>query len=116
MMSKCMGNWMSYGMSNWMSDNNRVSNSVGNWRGNSFRVESDAIIGYIGNMSIIVINMVFDMLNTTIGKVDRVGTINNTSSIIRLNLVEGSIRVVISNCMLASAMGRLSQVRMSNPA
>merc|ERR1719471_410649 len=98
--SNSMSNWMSYGMSNWMRNSNRVSNS--------FRVGSNTFIGYISNISIIVISMVFDMLNTTIGKVDRVGTINNTSSIIRLSLVEGSTRVVVGNCISVSVRGWLS--------
>merc|ERR1719481_1590634 len=76
-----MGNWVSNnsgvgnGMSNWVSNNSRVSNSMGNWVSNSVGISSSSFISNIGNISIIIIGMIFDMLDTTIRKVDRVGTI-----------------------------------------
>ena len=54
--------------------------------------------------------MIFDMLDTAIRKVDRVGTINNTSTIIGLSLVEGSTRVVISNSISVSVGRGLGKV------
>merc|ERR1712095_174456 len=101
--SNSMGNWVSNNsgagnsMSNWVSNNSRVSNSMGNWVSNSVGISSSSFISNISNISIIIIGMIFDMLDTTIRKVDRVGTIYNTSTIIGLSLVEGSTRVVISN-------------------
>lgn len=56
--------------------------------------------------------MVFDMLDTAIRKVDRVGTINNTSTIIGLSLVEGSTGVVISNSISVSVGRGFSKVRL----
>merc|ERR1719187_3170129 len=56
--------------------------------------------------------MIFDMLDTTIRKVDRVGAIYNTSTIIGLSLVEGSTRVVISNSVGVSVGRWLSKVRL----
>merc|ERR1740137_304924 len=82
-MSKTVSN--SYSMSN----NSRMSNSV--------CIGSNTIIGNISNISIIIIGMVVNMLDTSIRKVDRVGALYNTSTIIGLSLVEGSTRVVISN-------------------
>ena len=56
--------------------------------------------------------MIFDMLDTAIRKVDRVGTINNTSTIIGLSLVEGSTGVVISNSISVSVGRGFSKVRL----
>ena len=56
--------------------------------------------------------MIFDMLDTAIRKVDRVGTINNTSTIIGLSLVEGSTGVVISNSISVSVRRGLGKVRL----
>ena len=52
------------------------------------------------------------MLDTAIRKVDRVGTINNTSTIIGLSLVEGSTGVVISNSISVSVGRGLGKVRL----
>ena len=52
------------------------------------------------------------MLDTAIRKVDRVGTINNTSTIIGLSLVEGSTGVVISNSISVSVGRGFSKVRL----
>merc|ERR1719147_636018 len=67
---------------------------MGYWVSNSVGIRSNTIISHISN---IIIGMIVDMLGTAIRKVDRVGTIYNTSTIIGLSLVEGSTRVVISN-------------------
>ena len=56
--------------------------------------------------------MIFDMLDTAIRKVDRVGTFYNTSTIIGLSLVEGSTRVVISNSIGVRVGRGLSKVRL----
>merc|ERR1719208_557217 len=93
----CNNSRMSNSMGNWVSNNSRVGNSMGNWVSSYGSILSFSLIGHISNITIIVICMVLDMLNTTVRKVDRVRSINNTSSIIRLSLIEGSTRVVISN-------------------
>merc|ERR1711982_34953 len=116
--SNSMGNWVGNdsrvgnSMSNWVSNNSRVSNSMGNWVSNSVGISSSSFISNIGNISIIIIGMIFDMLDTTIRKVDRVGTIYNTSTIIGLSLVEGSTRVVISNSISVSVGIGFSKVRL----
>merc|ERR1711955_174796 len=95
-----------------MTNNSRVSNSMGNWVSNSVGISSSSFISDISNISIIIIGMIFDILDTTIRKVDRVGTIYNTSTIIGLSLVEGSTRVVISNSISVSVGRGLSKVRL----
>merc|ERR1719420_2412715 len=120
MMGNRVGNnsWVCNSMGNWVSNNSgvsnnsRVSNSMGNWVSNSVGIRSSSFISDISNISIIIIGMIFDMLDTTIGKVDRVGTIYNTSTIIGLSLVEGSTRVVISNSISVSVGRGLGKVRL----
>merc|ERR1712055_943645 len=56
--------------------------------------------------------MVVDMLNTTIRKVDRVGTFNNTSTIIGLSLVECSTRIIISNSISIRVGRRFCKIRL----
>merc|ERR1739845_274332 len=80
---------------------------------NSFRVGSSSFIGYLRNETIIVIGMVVNMLDTSIRKVDRVGSLNNTSAIIGLSLVECCSRVVISNSIVVAIRRHLSKVRSS---
>merc|ERR1712124_134500 len=111
-MSNSMSNWVSNGMGNWMSNNSRVSNSMSNWVSNSVGIRSNTIISDISNITIIIIGMIVDMLDTAIRKVDRVGTFYNTSTIIGLSLVEGSTRVVISNSIGVRVGRGLSKVRL----
>ena len=113
-----MSNWMSNdsrmsnSVGNWVSNNSRVGNSMGNWMSSYSSILSFSLIGHISNISIIVISVILDMLDATIRKVDRVRSINNTSSIIRFSLVEGSTRVVISNSISVTVGGGLSKVRL----
>merc|ERR1711892_1450808 len=113
-MSNWMSNnsWMSNSMNNWASNKSWVSNGMSNWMSNSVSIGSNTIIGNISNISIIIIGMVVDMLNTAIRKVDRVGAFYNTGTIIGLSLVEGSTRVVISNSIGVGVGRGLSIVRL----
>merc|ERR1739838_1029173 len=95
-----------------MSNKSGMSNSMSNWVSNSVSIGSNALIGNIGNITIIIIGMVVDMLDTAIRKVDRVGAFYNTGTIIRLSLVEGSTRVVISNSIGVGVGRGLSIVRL----
>jgi len=139
-MSHCMSHWMSNSMSNRVGNSmckrssnsvsNRVGNSMGyrvsngmrqNWgsmgynrsMSNSLRVGSSSLIGNFRNETIIVIGMVIHMLDTAIRKVDRVGSLNNTSAVISLSLVESCSRVVISNSIVVAVRRHLSKVRSS---
>merc|ERR1719420_2637829 len=79
---------------------------------NCVSICSNTIISDISNITIIIIGMILDMLDTAIRKVDRVGTFYNTSTIIGLSLVEGSTRVVISNSIGVRVGRGLSKVRL----
>jgi len=73
---------------------------VGRGVGLSLRVLGVAFVGDIGNITGVVISVVVDMLGPAVGKSNRVGSSNVASSILGLNLVEGSLGVVISNSVL----------------
>merc|ERR1711983_404105 len=100
--------WVGNSVNNWASNNSRVSNSMSN----SVGIGSNTIISDISNISVIIIGMIVDMLDTAIRKVNRVGTFYNTSTIIGLSLVEGSTRVVISNSIGVRVGRGLSKVRL----
>merc|ERR1719483_687108 len=103
-MSKTVSNSYSMSKSKTMTNNSRMSNSVS--------ICSNTIICNISNISIIIIGMVVDSLDTSIRKVDRVGALYNTSTIIGLSLIEGSTRVVISNSIGVGVGRGLSKVRL----
>merc|ERR1719350_1114744 len=85
---------------------------MSNWVGNSVCIGGNTIIGHISNITIIIIGVVVDMLDTAIRKVDRVGSFNNTGTIIGLSLVESSTRIVISNSIGVRVGRGLSKVRL----
>merc|ERR1719346_827645 len=104
-------NWGMDSMVDWGMDgvgNNWGMDSVSNWGSSSVMWLS--LIGDISNITIIVVGVVLDVLDSAVGKVDRVFSINNTSSIIVLSLLESSTRVVISNSIGVRVWGRLSKV------
>merc|ERR1719493_649112 len=81
--------------------------SMGNW-GSS--VCWGSLVGDISDITIIVISVILDVLDSAVGKVDGVFTIDNTSSVIVLSLLESSTRVVISNSICVRVWGNLSKV------
>jgi hypothetical protein len=85
-----------------------VGNGVVN--GGSSSVMRLSLVGDISDETIIVIGVILDVLDSAIGKVDRVLTINNTVAVIVLSLVEGSSRVVVSNSVGVAVGGNLSKV------
>jgi len=126
--SNRMGNSMCKGRSNSMS--NRMGDSMSyrvsygmrqNWGSmgynrsmcNGLRVSSSSLIANLRNESIIIIGMIVHMLDASIRKVDRVGSLNNTSAVIGLSLVESCSRVVISNSIVVAVRRHLSKVRSS---
>jgi len=112
-----MGNWGMDGMGNNWGSMDGVSNnwggmgnnwgSMGNW-GSS--VCWGSLVGDISDITIIVIGMILDVLDSAVGKVDGVFTIDNTGSVIVLSLLESSTRVVISNSVGVGVWGNLSKV------
>merc|ERR1719315_745765 len=103
---------MSNSLSHWVGYNCSVGYSMSNWVSYSSGILRYSIISNISNISINVIGVVVEMLNTTIRKVDRVGTLYNTSTIIGLCLVECSTRIVISYSIIVRIGRGFSKVRL----
>merc|ERR1719315_547140 len=111
--SMSSNNTMSYSTNdtNWSRDNSRCSNN--SRPGNRFREGGSTIIDYFSNVSIKVIGVVVNMLDTTIRESDRVGTLTVTGSIIRFCGLEVRARVIISNTVLVGVGGDLVRVNLS---
>jgi len=69
-----------------------------------------SLIGHIGNIAVIVVGVVLDVLDPAVGKVDGVLAIDNTGTVVVLSLLEGSSGVVISNSVGVGVGGDLGQV------
>ena len=91
-----------------MSNSNRVGNSM-NHRGSMSHGNSR--VGDIGNVTVIVVGVVVDGLDTAVRKVHLVGALNNTGAIVALGLAEGSSRVFVSHSVVVGVGGHLSKVR-----
>merc|ERR1719237_1049309 len=96
-----------------------MSNRVGNGmdkrgsvvsNGDSLRVGSSARVGDLSDVTINVVGVVVDSLDTAVGKIDRVGSLNNTGAIVALGLAEGSAGVVVGNAIVVGVGGDLSQI------
>merc|ERR1719347_1810677 len=68
-----------------------MSHSMSFWVGSLSRVR------YLGNITIVVVGVVVNSLNTTVRKVDLIRTLYNPGTIVRLLLTEGSPRVFVSH-------------------
>ena len=90
------------------SSNHTVSNSVAN--SNNLRVDSCALIGHLSHVSVNIVGVVVDVLDSAIRKVDRVGSLPSSSAIVRLQSVEASSRVVIGHSVLVGVRGNLVRV------
>ena len=73
-----------------------------NW---SCSILSLSIISDISNITIIVISVIVDMLDSAIRKSNRVGSLISTSTIRRLSSLEVRLGVVISNSIGVSVRG-----------
>ena len=95
LLSKVISNISSlhWGMVSWGSMSNNWGMiswcSMGNNRGRS--ILSLAIIGDISNITILIINVIVDMLNSAIRKSNRVGSFSSTSTIRGLSSLEVSL-------------------------
>ena len=87
-----------------VGNSNRVGNSMGN-RGNS-----SSRVGNLSNVSIVVVGVVVDGLDTAVREVHLVGALNNTGAIVALGLAEGSARVLVSNSVVVGVGGDLGKV------
>jgi hypothetical protein len=67
-------------------------------------------VGDLGDVAINIVGMVGDSLDTAVGKVHRVGALNNTGAIVALRLAEGSLGVVVGNPIVVGVGGDLGQI------
>jgi len=67
-------------------------------------------VGDLGDVAIDIVGVVGDSLDTAVGKVHRVGALNNTGAIVALGLAEGSLGVVVSNPIVVGVGGDLGQI------
>merc|ERR550519_1023896 len=68
-------------------------------------------VGDLGDVTVNVVGVVVDSLDTAVRKVHLVGALNNTGAIVALGLAEGSARVLVSNSVVVGVGGDLSKVR-----
>merc|ERR1711970_580900 len=94
------------------SSNHTVSDSVTN--SNSLRVDSSALVGHLSHVSVNIVGVVVDMLDTAVRKVDRVGALPGSSAIVRLRSIKASSRVVVGHSVLVGVGGNLVRVNLSH--
>ena len=75
-----MANSSNKAMSN--SSNHTVSDSMSD--SNSLREDSSALVGHLSHVSVNIVGVVVDVLDATVRKVDRVGSLPSSSAIVRL--------------------------------
>ena len=105
-----MANSSNKAMSN--SSNHTVSNSVAN--SNSLRVDSSALVGHLSHISVNIVGVVVDVLDTAVRKVDGVGALPGSSAIVRLRGIKPSSRVVVGHSVLVGEGGNLVRVNLSH--
>ena len=91
-------------------DRGGVGNGVGH---NSLGILGLAVIGHIGDIAIVAVGVVVDMLDPAIGKSDRVGSLSVASTVRGLRGLEVGLGVVISHSIGVGVGGdhiRLSMV------
>jgi len=97
------------GVGNGVNERGGVGNGVVSNR-DSLRVGSSSGVGDLGDVTINVVGVVVDGLDTAVGKVHRVGALNNTGAIVALGLAEGSLGVVVGNPIVVGVGGDLGQI------
>merc|ERR1719430_2205452 len=103
------------------SVSNRMSNRVNKRRCNSMSntsyniwVGRSSIIDDLSNISIQVIGMIIDMLDPSIRKIDRVGSLSVTTTIFSLLLTKLCSRIFIRHSILEGVGRGLSEVSVAN--
>merc|ERR1719397_1916074 len=94
---------MGNGVGNSVADHS-VSNT------DNVRVRGSAVIGDLGNVASGIVCVVVDVLDTAVGKVDRVGAVPHTGAVVRLSLLEGGAGVVIVDAVLVGVGGNLGEI------
>ena len=92
-------------------DRGGVGNGVGH---NSLGILGLAVIGHIGDIAIVAVGVVVDMLDPAIGKSDRVGSLSVASTVRGLRGLEVGLGVVISHSIGVGVGGGLSKIGGSN--
>merc|ERR1719370_587171 len=96
-----------------MTDHTTVGDSVTNTNNGSGE-GSSAIVSGLGNISVDVVGVVVDVLDPSIGKVDRVVSLPGSGAIVGLLGVKTGSRVVFSHGILVGVGGDLVRVDLSN--
>ena len=108
-------NWTSNSMgNNWTSNSNWTSNGVGNGGGNNVREDSLAVVGDLSDVSINVVSVVVDVLDPSVGQVDRVVSLPGSGAVVSLGSIKAGSRVVVSHGILVGVGGDLVGVDLSN--
>merc|ERR1711990_837516 len=94
------------------SSNHTVSDSVAN--SNSLRVDSSALVGHLSHISVNIVGVGVDVLDTAVRKVDRVGALPGSSAIVSLRSIKASSRVVVGHSVLVGVGGNLVRVNLSH--
>jgi hypothetical protein len=90
----------------------RVSHSMSH-RGSlnhSLRVRGSSLIGHLSHISINIVGVIADMLDTAVRESHRVRSSDDTSSIVGLCLLEVGVGVVISHSIVVGVGGSLGKV------
>ena len=81
--------------------------------GDSVRVLGCAVVGHLGHISVVVVDVVVHVLDPAVGKGNRVRTLTLASAIVRLSSVEVGVGVVIGDSVLVGVGGDLIRVHLS---
>merc|ERR1719464_1931934 len=96
-----------------MPDHTTVSNAMAD-TSNSSGEGSSAVVGDLSDVSINVVSVVVDVLDPSVGQVDRVVSLPGCGAIVSLGSVKAGSRVVVSNGILVGVGGDLVGVDLSN--
>ena len=96
---------------------NTVADSVANSMGktvsnNSCRVGGSAIVGHLSDVSINIVGVVVDVLDTAVREVDGVGALSGRSAVVSLGSIEPRAGVVVSHGVLVGVGGDLVRVHL----
>merc|ERR1711971_532492 len=96
-----------------MPDHTTVSNAMADTN-NSSGEGSSAIVGDVSDVSINVASVVVDVLDPSVGQVDRVVSLPGSGAIVSLGSIKAGSRVVISHGILVGVGGDLVGEDLSN--
>jgi len=82
--------------------------------GDSIRVLGGAVVGDLGHISVVVVDVVVHVLDPAVGKGNRVRTLSVASTVAALASVEVGVGVVVSNGVVVGVGGDLIRVHLSN--